>query len=976
MIERLLRLTRLAMRLVVLVPMTAMGQIALPLVNAGFEEGSLAAIPAGWTVAAGSNPFWIGDSSYGGSDPADGYHSDRFISASWQYGGLSNADSLIGGQANSALVYQDIDLSPFSSQIASGSNYLGLSYAFFDGDGADQGTISYDFLDSGGTVIGNAHSSVTTDGGGWNFVENLTSSIIPTSASKVRVSLGAVRNSNIGSARNVAFDAISASLQPAPPPEEIGDLVHGNLIQIDGDGNWTWYTDERAVVDPNNGRVLVNSVGFSPSYINPSYTGVVDVVDFDPATGRRVRTQLSNLPGGRNIQSDDHNVGALLVLPDGRYLAMYANHGNNGGLGDEFTRYRVSLHPGDSTSWTDEQHYNWYDEVPGANTTGNPDQANVSYHNLFYLSDEDKVYDISRSYGRLSTNGAGQNMPNIVEFDPDTNTLEWKGQFLESEAQGYSAYPKYVSDGKSRIYFTTTETHPRNYNNSLYAGYIEGGQTFDMAGTLIDPNLFDSNVTAGNGSVPDVTDFTLVAAPDALGEGYNRFWTTDAALDSEGNLMALYTSRYNPDGATSSGTTTNPIDHRLHFARWNPTTETWTNEEIARMGDRLFDSEQDYTGLGALIPGDENTLYISTDFDPRDPNWQTQTDKREIYRGKHDGAQWNWVAITEKSTVDNLRPIAPDTQGVGPQPIFWFRGDYFHAQNADTAVVGIIDQPDNLLPRPVTYVDATATNTGRADDSPLNATQPNASTGLLDGQWHERTGLGNGGSVYTSSETGFEDAPMLRTQIEGLSSGVYDIFAYFWSDNDEDWRLMAGLEENNLVDFRKFGSQHAAEEQFAEAATVTANNNDLLLYRAYVGRTTIVGGEPVNVYVDDWQSLAGGAIRTWYDGVGYSLVAPLLSGDYNEDGVVNLADYTVWRDNLGATELNAFALADGNGDGTVTHDDYEVWRAHFGTSLENPNTSNALGDSKVPEPQSVILIAVTTTLLLLQRGRPARSQHV
>ena len=93
-------------------------------------------------------------------------------------------------------------------------------------------------------------------------------------------------------------------------------------------------------VDPNNGHVLVNSVGFSPSYITPSYTGIVDVVDFDPTTGRRIRTQLSNQPGGLNIQSDDHNVGALLVLPDGRYLAMYANHGNNGGLGDEFTRYR------------------------------------------------------------------------------------------------------------------------------------------------------------------------------------------------------------------------------------------------------------------------------------------------------------------------------------------------------------------------------------------------------------------------------------------------------------------------------------------------------------------------------------------------------------------------------------------------------------------------------------------------------------
>ena len=96
----------------------------------------------------------------------------------------------------------------------------------------------------------------------------------------------------------------------------------------------------------------------------------------------------------------------------------------------------VATNPGDTTSWSEEQLFDWYNAVPGANETGNPDQGNASYHNLFYLADEDKVYDISRSYGRLSTNGAGQNMPNIVEYDPETNSIEWKGQFLESDAQG------------------------------------------------------------------------------------------------------------------------------------------------------------------------------------------------------------------------------------------------------------------------------------------------------------------------------------------------------------------------------------------------------------------------------------------------------------------------------------------------------------------------------------------------------------
>ena len=957
----------LALAVLTLTPASTFGQIALPIANAGFESGSPGSLPTGWT--ADVNALWIGNSSIGGADPGMGYQSSQFASASRQYPDLPS--SALGGDAYTASIFQDIDLTPYAAQIGAGDRYLGVSYAYFDIDGLDIGSIDYDYYDSSGSYVSSGYSASTEPAGGWLTVDSPHASAVPTNAATLRVTLSAAPTDPggfTGSARNVAFDAIGASLLDPPAPDTIGDLVHGNLIQIDGDGNWTWYTDERSIVDPNNGHVLVNSVGFSPSYVPQTYTGVVDVVDFDPATGRRVRTQLSNLPGSRSIQSDDHNVGALLVLPDGRYLAMYANHGNNGGLGDEFTRYRVSTAPGDSTSWSDEESFNWYDNVPGANETENDNAANISYHNLFYLSEEDKVYDISRSYGMLSTNGASQNMPNVVEYDPDTNTIEWKGQFLESEAQGYSAYPKYVSNGVDRIYFTTTETHPRNYNNSIFAGYIEDGQTFDMQGNLVDENLFDSNVTAGNGAVPDVTDFTLVAAPDPLGDGYNRFWSADAALDSAGNLMTLYTSRWNPDGATSDGSTTTPIDHRLHFARWNPATDSWENREIARMGDRLFDSEQDYTGVGALIPGDENTLYISTDYDPRDSTWQTQTAKREIYRGQYDGSQWNWTAVTEDSTVDNLRPIAPDTHGEGPQPVFWFRGNYFHAQNADTAVVGIIDR-DPTQPAPlVTYLDANDTNTTRVNGAAIGATGPSGAAGAADNLWHQRDGFGNGGSVYTSSEFAFENAPILSTDIQGLGDGVYDVFAYFWSDNDEDWRLMAGLEQDNLVDFRKFGSQHAAEEQFDDLVTVAANNNDLLLYRAYVGRSDVVNGASIEVFIDDWQSLEGGAIRTWYDGVGYALVSPLLPGDYNGDGTVTMADYVVWRDALGTTQLSPYESADGDGDGQVTELDYQIWKSNLGqslASLQAVSTSHAQG---VPEPRT-LLTALATLAILASRRR-------
>ena len=62
------------------------------------------------------------------------------------------------------------------------------------------------------------------------------------------------------------------------------------------------------------------------------------------------------------------------------------------------------------------------------------------------------------------------------------------------------------------------------------------------------------------------------------------------------------------------------------------------------------------------------------------------------------------------------------------------------------------------------------------------------------------------------------------------------------------------------------------------------------------------------------------------------LVSPLLSGDYNGDGTVDLVDYTVWRNHLGST-VDIFAGADGNGNGVVDAGDYAVWKANFGATL-------------------------------------------
>lgn len=61
---------------------------------------------------------------------------------------------------------------------------------------------------------------------------------------------------------------------------------------------------------------------------------------------------------------------------------------------------------------------------------------------------------------------------------------------------------------------------------------------------------------------------------------------------------------------------------------------------------------------------------------------------------------------------------------------------------------------------------------------------------------------------------------------------------------------------------------------------------------------------------------------------------PSVLGDYNQDGTVGLADYTVWRDALGS-QVNVGSAADGNGNGTIDSADYDLWKTNFGSTTSN-----------------------------------------
>ena len=78
----------------------------------------------------------------------------------------------------------------------------------------------------------------------------------------------------------------------------------------------------------------------------------------------------------------------------------------------------------------------------------------------------------------------------------------------------------------------------------------------------------------------------------------------------------------------------------------------------------------------------------------------------------------------------------------------------------------------------------------------------------------------------------------------------------------------------------------------------------------------------------------GGGLGWEDDGQGLlQVVSVAIPGDYNSNGTVDAADYSVWRDSVGQTGTNL--AADGDGNEVVDDEDYTVWKSNFGQPADD-----------------------------------------
>ncbi len=125
------------------------------------------------------------------------------------------------------------------------------------------------------------------------------------------------------------------------------------------------------------------------------------------------------------------------------------------------------------------------------------------------------------------------------------------------------------------------------------------------------------------------------------------------------------------------------------------------------------------------------------------------------------------------------------------------------------------------------------------------------------------------------------------------------------------------------------------------------------------GSVLLAHSDPTNsVNLDNQFGFSNGTI---FDNLIVTQIIDGLEGDFNEDSIVDAADYTLWRDSLNQS-VTPGTGADGSGNGLIDQADYDLWANNYG----NSDTSVAL--IEVPEPSTMFFVG-GSLLIAMARQR-------
>ncbi len=156
--------------------------------------------------------------------------------------------------------------------------------------------------------------------------------------------------------------------------------------------------------------------------------------------------------------------------------------------------------------------------------------------------------------------------------------------------------------------------------------------------------------------------------------------------------------------------------------------------------------------------------------------------------------------------------------------------------------------------------------------------------------WGGRTGFGANSTIFESGIS--EDSPELTQTITGLTPGnSYNVYGVYWTDQDENWSLSAGLTSGATTLYSYTGTSgtlpvagsiQGVAASLAEWDTPPPPGpgaagdtlylqrvaNPLIMLLGKAGTGVADGSGNLNVFLND-NANAGAGRRTWLDGVAY-----------------------------------------------------------------------------------------------------------
>ena len=397
---------------------------------------------------------------------------------------------------------------------------------------------------------------------------------------------------------------------------------------------WCWFQDPRAIIQ--DGKLVIGSV--AGNGIGDAAVGVYDL-DNKQLLGR---TTLKP-----DFDNDDHNSPVFYTRPDGSLLTVYARHNS-----EKVHYYRVSQ-SADFLNWGEEQ------------TIQSP--ANVTYMNLYNLSDEGTLYNLYR--------GIDWNPTYVTSKDDGATWDDEHVHLIQNEVPGVQRpYARYAGNGKDTIGLSFTDAHPRDFGNSIYYAEFRDGNFYNVDGSFIKNLKTDGPLKPSQaqklfqGGGGDFRGHDLSVEKSA--------WTSSVAFDDKGYPHIAYTYYLSNQ------------DQRYRLASWDG--NKWHDREVAFAGSRLYEREASYTGLIAVDPSDPTHLVISSNVNPTTS--KSLAMPHQIFSAHvaldDDTKTIQWQQLTHDKNNENLRPMIVNSDK--HKVIMWLQGQYNSWTDYYLDAVGII----------------------------------------------------------------------------------------------------------------------------------------------------------------------------------------------------------------------------------------------------------------------------------------------